>query len=415
MERFENFGIDEDKEIYAHLDDGTYSIEHVMPQHLSPPWVTALGDHYEEIHETWLHRLANLTLTAYNSKYSNNDFIEKRDMSKGFKESGLRMNTWIAAKEKWTLDELEERSELMVSKAMSIWPIPETSYKPAEKQYDSYTLEDDVDLSGRELIRFGYKNTEQPVDSWIIMMERVIKLLHADDRSVLAHLANTNNPDDELNDYVSDNPSNLRGALEIDAGIYLERNTSTNTKLSMLRKFFKAYGQNPEELVFYLKDQNEDKKEEEAGTRFEKFRRYWAFALEYIKATNEITGAFKNVNTSKWNYLNGAMGIRGFYITCEAKVKSASVEVYLANSDRDTNKSAFDFLFARKDEIEKKLGVPVDWWRFEGKASYVNYSIFTVGINDETSWTQMAKFHAEWSKKFYDVFVPLLKQWDAEK
>ena len=23
----------------------------------------------------------------------------------------------------------------------------------------------------------------------------------------------------------------------------------------------------------------------------------------------------------------------------------------------------------------------------------------------------MAKFHAEWSKKFYDVFVPLLKEW----
>lgn len=54
MERFENYGILEDKEIYAHLDDGTYSIEHIMPQTLTPKWIAELGSDYEEIHETWL-------------------------------------------------------------------------------------------------------------------------------------------------------------------------------------------------------------------------------------------------------------------------------------------------------------------------------------------------------------------------
>ncbi|MCR5802641.1 MAG: DUF4268 domain-containing protein [Clostridia bacterium] len=415
MERFENYGIDEDKEIYAHLDDGTYSIEHVMPQHLSPSWVEALGEDYEEIHETWLHRLGNLTLTAYNSKYSNNAFEEKRDMPKGFRESGLRMNTWIAAKNKWTLAEIEERSDLMVTRALTIWPIPESSFKPAEKQYDSYSLEDDVDLSGRELVRFGYKNTEQPVDSWIIMQERVVKMLHAEDKSVLSHLANTDNPDDDLNDYVSSNPSNLRGALEIDEGIYMERNTSTNTKISMLRKFFKAYGQNPEDLVFYLKDEEADDNEDEAGTRYETRRKYWTYALEIIKSAHGSNGSFKNVSTSKQYWINGSFGISGFSITCEAKMKKASVELVLGKSNRDLNKDAFDYLYARKDEIEKQLGINLNWWRFEGKSSYVDYSIDTVGMRDETSWTQMAKFHAEWSKKFYDVFVPLLREWDANR
>lgn len=415
MERFENYGIDEDKEIYAHLDDGTYSIEHVMPQHLSPSWVDVLGEDYEEIHETWLHRLGNLTLTAYNSKYSNNAFEEKRDMSKGFRESGLRMNTWIATKDKWTLVELEERTNLMVTRALTIWTIPETSFKPAEKQFESYNLEDDVDLSGRELVRFGYRNTEQPVDSWIVMQERVVKMLHAEDKSVLSHLANTDNPDDDLNDYVSSNPSNLRGALEIDEGIYMERNTSTNTKISMLRKFFKAYGQNPEDLVFYLKDEAEDNNEDEAGTRYETRRKYWAYALEIIKSAHGSNGSFKNVSTSKQYWINGAFGISGFSITCEAKMKKASVELVLGKSNRDINKDAFDYLYARKDDIEKQLGINVNWWRFEGKSSYVDYSIDTVGMQDETSWTQMAKFHAEWSKKFYDVFVPLLRKWDDNR
>ena len=54
---------------------------------------------------------------------------------------------------------------------------------------------------------------------------------------------------------VQDNNSNfLRNALEIDTNIFVERNTSTSTKISMLRKFFKAYAANEEALVFYLKD-----------------------------------------------------------------------------------------------------------------------------------------------------------------
>ena len=413
LERFENYGIDEDKDIYGHLDEGTYSIEHIMPQHLTPQWVSALGDDYEDIHETWLHRLANLTLTAYNSKYSNNSFSDKRDMDKGFRQSGLRMNTWIAQQEKWTLAELEERCEMLVSRALTIWPMPETSYRPAEKQLDSYTLEDDVDLSGREIVRFGYKNTEQPVDSWITMMAQILKILHAEDKSVLAHLAHTDNPDDELNDYISDNPADLRGALEIDQNIYLERNTSTSTKLSVLKKFFKAYGQNPEELVFYLKDQNRDQEVEEAGTRYEIRRRYWAFALEQIKSAHGSERSFQNVTTSKQYWISGAIGISGFSIACEAKMNRVAVELVLGKSNRDVNKSAFDYLFVRKDEIEATLGISLNWWRFEGKSSYVDYSIEGIGISDETNWTQMAKFHAEWSKKFYDVFVPLLQQWNA--
>ena len=30
-------------------------------------------------------------------------------------------------------------------------------------------------------------------------------------------------------------------------------------------------------------------------------------------------------------------------------------------------------------------------------------------IENETDWLQMAKFHAHWSKKFYDVIVPYLR------
>lgn len=414
LERFENYGILEDKEIYAHLDDGTYSIEHVMPQTLTPRWISDLGPDYEEIHETWLHRLGNLTLTAYNSKYSNDPFAQKRDMPLGYKQSGLRLNFWIAQQEKWTLEEIEARSNMLAQQALEIWALPKTDFKPAEKQLDTYTLEDDVDLSGREIIRFRYKNAEQAVDSWITMMEQILKILHTEDQSVLKKLAHLSGADQELAAYVSDTPDALRAAIQIDQDLYVERNTSTNTKITLLRKFFKAFGENPESLVFYLKDPAEDKTAGEEGTRFELRRRYWALALEHIKSAQGENGPFKNVNPTKSCYLHGWFGISGFSICCDAKEKNIAVDLVLGKSSRDANKSAYDYLFARKDEIEAKLGIPLNWWRFDGKSSYVDYHIDGIGIKDETNWLQMAKFHAEWSKKFYDVFVPLLKEWQAK-
>ena len=410
LERFENCGIEEDKDIYRHYDDDTYSIEHIMPQHLTPTWVTELGPDYEEIHDIWLHRLANLTLTGYNAKYSNSSFAEKRDMAKGFRESGLRLNTWIAQREKWTLEELENRNRMLMQQAAQIWLLPTTSYAPAEKQMDAVSLDDETDLSGREILRFSYRNTEQPVNSWILMMEQMLKNLHAEDKSVLTRLANTRDPEDELSVYVSSNPADLRSALKIDNGIYLERNTSTSTKLSMLRRFFKAYGANTGDLVFFLKDEAADDHADEAGTRYELRRRYWKKAVPLIQEAHGAAGSFSNVTTSKSNWISGYFGIGGISINCVANFDHARVELYIDRGDKAENKAIYDSLCQQRSEIERRLGTAVNWCRLEDyRASAVTLRLENVSIEREEDWMQMARFHAEWSKRFYDVFVPLLR------
>lgn len=412
FERLENHGTVEDKDIYHHVDEGVYSIEHVMPQHLTPAWTKELGADYEVIHEIWLHRLANLTLTGYNSKYSNSPFAEKRDMPNGFADSGLRMNTWIAQRSMWTLEELEARNTLLVQRALGIWPMPETTFVSEEKHLDSCSLDDDTtELRGRIIVRFSYKNTEQPVLSWINMLEQILKILHGDDPSVLTKLAYSNDPDDELSVYVSSNPKDLRGTLEIDNGIFVERNTSTNVKISMLRKFFKVYGANPEDLVFYLKDGTEDDQEDEIGTRYELRRRYWSFALPLIQQAHGEGKSFSGCVGSKENWLSGWFGLSGFCLNCIANYNEARVELHLGKGDKDANKAAFDYLFMKKAAIEAALGTEVTWKRNDdGKASQVVISLPGVSIENETDWTQMAKFHAEWSKKFFDVIVPHLNE-----
>lgn len=406
MERLENYSTLEDKDVYCHCDDGTYSIEHIMPQHLTPAWIKALGEDYEEIHEMWLHRIANLTLTAYNSKYSNSTFEEKKSMKNGFEDSGIRMNTYIAKKDKWTLAELEERNQYLMGRALEIWAAPTTTFKPAVKQMDSYTLDDDVSLSGRLIARFSYKNTEQPVSSWVEMFQKVLQILYAEDKSVITKLAASK--DDGLALNFTMNEADFKKTVEIGDGIYVWTNTSTQTKLSVLNKVFKLYDADPSDLVFYLREENEGA-EEEAGTRYETRRKYWAYALDFIKEINAENASFVNVNPSKENWISGFIGISGFKISCLANIDFARVDLHLGKVKKEENKKAFDMLMTHKEDIEKALGVSLVWSRGDDiKSSKISYQLNGVSIRNETDWLQMARFHAEWSKKLYDVIVPYL-------
>lgn len=54
--------------------------------------------------------------------------------------------------------------------------------------------------------------------------------------------------------------------------------------------------------MFYLKDMNDDGTAQEAGTRYELRRRYWAFALPYIQQAHDDGnghGCFSGCTTSK--------------------------------------------------------------------------------------------------------------------
>lgn len=406
MERLENYSTLEDKEVYGHFDDGTYSIEHIMPQHLTPAWVKVLGEDYEEIHKIWLHRIANLTLTAYNSKYSNSTFEEKKKMKNGFEDSGIRMNTYIAKKDKWTLAELEERNQYMMGRALEIWAAPTSTFKPAEKLMDSYTLDDDTSLSGRLIARFTYKNTEQPVSSWVEMFQKVLQILYAEDKSVITKLAVSK--DDSVAQHFTMNVIDFKKSVEIGDDIYVWTNSSTQSKLSVLNRVFKLYDADPSDLVFYLRDENE-RAEDETGTRYELRRKYWAYALDFIKKINVGNSSFANVNPSKENWISGFFGISGFKINCVANFDFASVDLFLGKAKKEENKKAFDMLMTHKDDIEKTLGVSLIWYRGDDiKSSKISYQLNDVSIKKETDWLQMAKFHAQWSKIFYDVIVPYL-------
>ena len=106
-----------------------YTVEHILPQNrnLSQAWQDALGEEWQSVQETWLHTLGNLTLTGYNSEYSDRPFAQKRDMEGGFAQSPLRLNQGLGNLETWDENAIQDRAQRLANSALAIWKAPSLS------------------------------------------------------------------------------------------------------------------------------------------------------------------------------------------------------------------------------------------------------------------------------------------------
>ncbi|GAA8918158.1 hypothetical protein BTM223_04010 [Helicobacter pylori] len=127
FERLENF---ERKE---RVSTHEYTKEHIMPQKLTEEWEKDLGENFQEIHDKYLHTIGNLTLTGYNTEYSNKSFQEKQGMEKGFKNSPLRLNQGLRDLESFGEEEIKKRANDLADLALKIWTYPKLDAETLEK------------------------------------------------------------------------------------------------------------------------------------------------------------------------------------------------------------------------------------------------------------------------------------------
>lgn len=141
-----------------------YSIEHIMPQNenLSAEWQAQLGPEWQRIQQTWLHTLGNLTLTGYNSAYSDRPFVYKRDhvtnaegKKIGFKYSPLNINEGLGEITTWNEDAIKTRADRLAKEAAKVWAAPELpadvldAYRPiTTKAGQQYSIDDHPHLVG---------------------------------------------------------------------------------------------------------------------------------------------------------------------------------------------------------------------------------------------------------------------------
>jgi uncharacterized protein with ParB-like and HNH nuclease domain/predicted transport protein len=136
-----------------------YTIEHVLPQNenLSDAWKDELGPDWKQVQQHWLHTLGNLTLTGYNSEYSDRPFKVKRDMAGGFKESPLRLNAGLGQADGWNEDAIKARARRLADAALDVWRAPRlpaevlAGYAHRPSTDTTYTIEDHPNLGLRPI------------------------------------------------------------------------------------------------------------------------------------------------------------------------------------------------------------------------------------------------------------------------
>ena len=233
--------------VIERIKDGTYTIEHIMPQTLSPVWQKELGEKSQQIHEQWLHTLPNLTLTGYNSKYSNRPFKDKLDVENGFKDSNLRLNQYVRECLKWTEEELVERQSRLSKKSLKLWYYPTTSYAPPVEETNEYLLEDDFDFTGYTLVSYTLYDVESKVQSWKEMQIDVVKYLLEQHTTKIMSLC----ADQKFYDLSLLETTN--NFTEISRSVFLYTNCSTRTKINILKKIFEQCNVDQSELSFLIK------------------------------------------------------------------------------------------------------------------------------------------------------------------
>ena len=250
FECLENNWSNDTHDIAKALESQTISIEHIMPQTLTTAWRHDLGADAEEIHSTWCSRIGNLTVTGYNSSYSNSPFADKKKRDNGFDASPYRLNALLKSSDVWTVTQLEERTHALTDIALKYWPLPATDFEPYVPPLPSVQMGDDESFTNRTVVSFEYGDTRKTVASWKDAFVEVIRLLVDERREEIFAYAG------ESNDFtvVEDLHEDTAGESMVVPGLTVVTSTSTRSKLAVLRKLFNHLDVDTDDLVFTLRN-----------------------------------------------------------------------------------------------------------------------------------------------------------------
>lgn len=177
-------------------------------QTLSEWWQNHLGENWEETHELYLHTIGNLTLTAYNTQLSNDDFNTKKDT---YSESHLELNKYFSSISSWTRTEIDARSETLTKQALQIWSyFGQENFSPSDLKEVTGTTPTALKILGQQF----------PVRSWRDVLEQTLNTiadLEPGKFDVIAH---------NFPSYLGKEKHKFRAIRQLQNGYFVEVNLS---------------------------------------------------------------------------------------------------------------------------------------------------------------------------------------------
>ena len=143
--------------------------------------------------------------------------------------------------------------------------------------------------------------------------------------------------------------------------------------------------------------------------RGETYRQYFQALIDDLREKHKFTGA-RIAHPSSWYSFSSGVSYASFGAVFRSNNR-VSVEVYIDYGDFDSNKALYDWLYKRKEVIEKQLGFSVQWDRLDEKQA-CRISIDRSGNieNSPAELDEIRKWQIEKLMTFKRVFGPLLKE-----
>lgn len=213
------------------------TIEHIMPQKLTPKWRLELGDKSNEIHEEYLHTIGNLTLTGVNQELSNKSFGEKKVI---LENSNISISRNLKDFDCWNRESIENRALTLFALAKDVWFLPE-EYSVRKTNVDIldynqlFNIYDDIITTGEKPKQLIIDDVPFAVSSWKEMLRQLSRYMFDIDAQGFRSLIYNDDFKGRDKKIIDTTSELMNSPYEIADELYIETNLSSNSIINYCR------------------------------------------------------------------------------------------------------------------------------------------------------------------------------------
>lgn len=165
-----------------------------------------------------------------------------------------------------------------------------------------------------------------------------------------------------------------------------------------------------EDYLIKMAEKAQEDKNDEARLKTSDAIKY-EFWVEVLKEMNKRSNLFQNISPQKSSWICAGSGIRGVPFQFVMAKSYARIELYIDTGNKGINKELFDYLYSRKEQIQKKFGNELIWERLDDKrASRIKYETLKNCYNKD-EWNEIVEFLVSNMIKFEQALQVHLKNY----
>lgn len=234
------------------IDFNDVTIEHIMPQALTPKWQVDLGKRYKDIHTKYLHRVGNLTLSGYNGELSNKSYSEKKRI---LEESNIYLNRELIKYEYWNEDTISKRGHELFKKAKVIWPLLDVKINSINDNdiRNEFELMEDNNVTGREPYEINIVGERIIISSWREFFRMVCSKMYEYDGELFDSLLKHKDFEGRRKTIIAKGEEELKNPFKISDNVYIEQNLSANDALNYSKLIVEKFEGMEDEIKYKIR------------------------------------------------------------------------------------------------------------------------------------------------------------------